>query len=629
MIKPRPSSKNIYRLIEMSLNVTKNITYLLFDVLAFVAVEVVTKYWFSSTHITRKDGHRSSKVQLLIAQAVILIAFVALFYLHHFAYLLVVVTCAIVIRIVFILCKERSTGNTFLSTPLQYAQKASKHVPVSWDSHHHKLAPQSHVSPSRKINALPPEEPFAYTTSSTSSEIPVVPSQTEKLPKQRRPVNIQSGLSSSLQRSHIKPASNSTSTLHPIDHTHSFPPYRKDSTLSYFGSMFNFRSRPSVTPPGLVNSGNTCFINSILQCLTWMPGFLNSLESVNTERRVFFSVLSRVLDQCHAVPDGNSRYESIRTTDLLRVISEMAPHLVTKNGMVTYQTQQDTAEFLLWLLNHVHNELSSGGIKKETNVSEFNSDLSSLTAYKDASQSELNGIKSSDPTFNNKLFRYSDIDWKLNRKQADSAIYDQFLGQLLEARECQMCQKVSLNIEYFMVLPLPLPTVNQTNEVYSLADCFSLFSQVEDLVQSNMITCSCLLPNEEVFTPGKRRALISKPPKNLIIQLTRYSYDSNTQSSMKNKVCVQFPTSLNLPCTLQSELGSEQSSTQILYSLTGVCVHSGADSTANGHYVAYCRAGASWYYFNDEDVEMIPDIEEELRTYFVLRNAYLLFYSQV
>lgn len=608
----------------MSVHFTRNITNFVIDILAFVAVEIITKYWFANTQHARKDAKQSSRVQLLTAQAFILVTCIALFCVHHIAYLLVAITAAIVIRIVVISWKERSSRNTYLSTRLQFAQQESQQLPVSWSSHHHKHVPQ--LSPRRKINNIsPPEESLTHATSSTLSKVACTPSQAEKLPRHRHPVNVQSGVSS-LQRSHIKSVSNFTPATRPVDCTHSFPLYRKDSTLGYLGSMFNFRSKPSLSPPGLVNSGNTCFINSILQCLTWMPGFYDTLGSVNTEQKVFLSTLSNVIDQCRTLPDGISRYESVRTTDLLQVISKMAPHLVTKNGIVSYQSQQDSAEFLLWLVNHIHSELSDGGVRKETKLSEFNNDLASL---KDASQSELSGLKISDPTFNNKLFRYSDIDWKLHRRQADSAIYDQFLGQLLEARECQVCQKVSLNIEYFTVLPLPLPTVKQTNEVYSLADCFSLFSQVEELVQSNMITCSCLLPNEEALTPGKRRALISKPPKNLVIQLTRYSYDSSLQSALKNKVCVQFPTNLSLPCTLQSQLSTDQSTSQTLYSLTGVCVHSGADNTSHGHYVGYCIAGESWYYFNDEDVERIPDMEEELKRYFVLQNAYLLFYSQV
>lgn len=607
---------------ESNYNLMGNITNLLIEIFVFVTIEIVTRHLHTSTHNSNKYAKSSSAlVPLLTTEAVILGACIVILYVHHIAYLLIAITCGVVLRLV-ISWKAKSKTNQIVSAPINLAKpRNDQSVPVTQDTPRYTFNPEqlAHQKVDHTISLS--DKPLKH-SSHIYSKNTVLHNDKEPVKVRRNPT------STSFQSSLIR-SSMPTSKSITYQNVPSLP--KKQSTFGYIGAMFNLRPRPNTTPTGLINSGNTCFINSILQCLTWTPGFLDrllSINSVNANEFEFLSTLCTVLNGCHTLPDGISRYESVPTSNLLTMLSELAPHLVTRGGLLSHQSQQDSTEFLLWLLNHMHTSLSTRRSQTQANAFDSNCE-GSLAASKKAFQFELNSMKSSDTAFQNKLLDYSNIDWKLHRARDDSIVYDQFLGQLLEARECQICQKVSLNIEYFMMLPLPLPTTEQTNRVFSIGNCFDLFSRIEDLVQSNMIACSCLVPNEETLTPGKRRSLISQHPKTLIVQLTRYSYDAKIQTAVKNKVCVEFQTSMTLPCTLESELLGQECDTdsKIVYHLTGICAHSGADNTSSGHYVAYCKAGETWYYFNDENVEIVVDIEDEIHQYFILQNSYLLFYS--
>ena len=101
------------------------------------------------------------------------------------------------------------------------------------------------------------------------------------------------------------------------------------------------------------------------------------------------------------------------------------------------------------------------------------------------------------------------------------------------------------------------------------------------------------------------------------------------QTALKNQSLVHFPVSgLNVsPYTLKGKLNLESAS-PALYDLTAFCVHTGAHSTAHGHYIAYCKTQSDrWYCFNDDYVHAVDGIGSELKKTFVLQNAYILFYS--
>lgn len=427
-----------------------------------------------------------------------------------------------------------------------------------------------------------------------------------------------------------QPARPHTSIEHvpPMNQATSAPIMRSTSSYDSFYSAdrttYDFCLAPSTAPPGLVNIGNTCFVNSTLQCLNWTPDFVQTLPQVIDTKRhpsTFMRKLKDVFKLCSVLPDGKSYFRPIPTTELLSSLSHLAPHLVAPANSA--QHQQDTAEYLLWLLNHLHSVIQIQVGQKSK------SDLEAMQGKKRECLLKINKIGSQDLLALMEPMTYlSQVDWDLHRHEQSSALYDLFLGQILEARECQKCKKVTVNIEYFTLLPLPVPLVGAGLSMPTLESCFQQFSEQEELVQDNMISCSCM-PGEHLV-PATRLALLSIIPKSLIIQLTRFSYNSTLQKAFKNDSPLCFPQRMNIfPHTMKARLDPTQEEST-LYELHAFCVHSGAQSTSFGHYMAYCRASnGQWYMFNDTNVTHIEDIDNTLKSEFVLRNAYLLFYHSL
>ena len=417
---------------------------------------------------------------------------------------------------------------------------------------------------------------------------------------------------------------------HPSPHYSSQGATHNNATLLSGSSLEGETSTGSysTTPLGLLNSGNTCFVNSILQCLAWTPGFfdiLSNLSSNISEEFIFLENLKHTIGLCRSFSNDNA---AINTDKLLLSMSQLPQHLVVSASSAQYQHQQDVAEFLLWLLNQLHHAdpiQSKCSSFEVTSSMERQKQEQDMVDFKKVCEKVVEEVGSKDmQQLENAMCNLSEIDWQLHWLDCSSALNKLFMGQILEARECQNCNKLTVSSEYFTLLPLPLK--NESN----LAECISLFNQVEELVQDNMITCSCLL--EEHLTNATRLSLLSVLPKCLIIQLTRFLYDNSRHLAIKNNTPIGILSELQIfPYTMKAKFNSNcLNQESILYILHAVCLHSGSQRTSCGHYVSYCRISDNhWYYFDDHTVVPIENIKNELNTDFVLQNAYVLFYHRV
>ena len=634
-----------------------NVSHLGLDILIFVTTEFLMRLVFA------KNTGRAGHMKLLLTQGTLLMILSLLLALfHHVPYILGIAAVSIVIRLAVFMSERRNgADNGVVSRPLRYTPENEDVVPTPQTVQEPNILPRNqllgfssgqnapsahnlynrHAQPQVlqgnnvaestlwSQSSLPPKYTHHWQRDYTSTPYSTL--------RNRTVAPIKQGVSTAgslLQRPSTSPGTVHTKLgdTHTVGQSDPLSIYCQHLSLGYLSSVFNPR-KPSETPPGILNAGNTCFMNSILQCLTWTAGFSETVPRVfsgSDEQSSFIKNLHAVLNQTHAVPDGVSIFSSIDASGLIISTSQLAPHLTVAPGSGKSQSQQDAAEYLLWLLDSLHNLLRQQG--EGVSVPRLPADSGELLSRRQACLRELERANSDDVlSFQVPLTALSEIDWQLHWQSNSSSLYDMFLGQLMEVRECQKCKRMSVNVEYFTLLPLPVPSMEIIGHEFKLQDCFQLFSEVEELVKSNMLQCSCTSPNpggSASLTPGRRLAMLSRPPKLLIIQLTRFSYDSVHNAPLKNLTPVAVPLVFDLfQYTAADKLKCKlyKSTTYHLYAF---CSHTGGQSTSHGHYVAHCKAADGlWYCFNDRRVTCLRDIHAEVSSNFVLCNAYLLFYA--
>ena len=181
---------------------------------------------------------------------------------------------------------------------------------------------------------------------------------------------------------------------------------------------------------GLMNLGNTCFINSTLQCLfntyDLSQYFLQNIyrNEINIQNKqgykgemaeAFANLLFKV---------KTSTIQKVNPIDFLKIF-------FSKNKSLNLRNQQDAQEFLSILLDCLHEDLNR--ISKKSYV-----------LLEEQKETETDSEAS-------KRF------WNLYKQREDSIIVDLFHGQFKSKITCSTCNKSSITYDPFIFLGLPIP----------------------------------------------------------------------------------------------------------------------------------------------------------------------------
>ncbi|AEY97980.1 FAFR296Cp [Eremothecium gossypii FDAG1] len=422
---------------------------------------------------------------------------------------------------------------------------------------------------------------------------------------------------------------------------------------------------------GLRNMSNTCYINSMLQCLFSTTEFRNLflsnkysryLKSSNMDNmsRSFYMLFKKMYMNggCSVVPSG-----------FLKMCSYLKPDLRIPHG------QQDTQEFLLFLLDRLRDELSY--------LAAVVNDYPQLLLH------ESSVLKVNDKEYTT----WFDQNFEKNGLSPIDSI---FQGQIEHQLSCQRCDFSSYSYSTFYVLSLALP--NPGSKAFGkakklrLEDCINFFTCDEVLTGQNAWDCPKCGVNSSgdrqmnsekskrknkffmgsenansansnrdhlprLFKIGsKSRSRSSSPfisgpkssgkthekrynkklatikslnfitlPRILIIHLSRFVYDL----TKKNNTVVTYPLILNIV------LKNNEVAKYRLYSTIN---HFG--TLISGHYTSLVnkdlqheiREGKQkWYYFDDEIVKLDPNHGNYDRgiTSVSSSDVYLLFYERI
>uniref|UniRef100_A0A2K6GUR7 ubiquitinyl hydrolase 1 n=1 Tax=Propithecus coquereli TaxID=379532 RepID=A0A2K6GUR7_PROCO len=226
---------------------------------------------------------------------------------------------------------------------------------------------------------------------------------------------------------------------------------------------------------GLRNLGNTCYMNAILQCLCsisplveyFLSGkYVTALQKDCSEVATAFAYL--MTDMWLGDSDCVSP-EIFRSA-----LGNLYPAFMKK-------TQQDAQEFLIYVLNELHEALK-------------------------------------------KYHRRRSYEKRSTQRCCRKAIVNEtsiitrlFEGQLNYSIVCLKCENCTYKNEVFTVLSLPIPSEYEC----SLQDCLQCFFQQDTLTWNNQIHCSFCETKQETAV----RASISKAPKIIVFHLKNHFGD--------------------------------------------------------------------------------------------------------
>ncbi|XP_051668214.1 ubiquitin carboxyl-terminal hydrolase 2 isoform X1 [Manacus candei] len=330
---------------------------------------------------------------------------------------------------------------------------------------------------------------------------------------------------------------------------------------------------------GLRNLGNTCFMNSILQCLSntkelrdycLQNQYLRDLNNNSRMRTALMSEFAKLIQLLWT----SSPNESVSPSEFKTQIQRYAPRFVGYN-------QQDAQEFLRFLLDGLHSEVNRVLVRPR------------------ASTDTLDHLPDDEK---------SRQMWRRYQEREDSRISDLFVGQLKSSLTCSECGYCSTAFDPFWDLSLPIPKKGY-GEV-TLMDCLRLFTKEDVLDGDEKPTC-CRC---KARTRCTKKFSIQKFPKILVLHLKRFSESRIRSSKLTTFVNFQLK-------DLDLREFASQSCNHAVYNLYAVSNHSG--TTMGGHYTAYCKSPVSseWHSFNDSRVT--PMSSSHVRS----SDAYLLFYE--
>ncbi|KAI9806894.1 MAG: hypothetical protein M1833_002552 [Piccolia ochrophora] len=200
-------------------------------------------------------------------------------------------------------------------------------------------------------------------------------------------------------------------------------------------------------------------------------------------------------------------------------------------------------------------------------------------------------------------------------KNNTSWVHDIFEGTLTSETRCLTCENVSQRDEPFLDLSVDL------DQHSSVTSCLRKFSEEEMLCERNKFHCDICNGLQE----AEKRMKIKRLPKILALHLKRFKYTEDLQRLQKLFHRVVYPYHLRLFNTTDDAEDADR-----LYELYAVVVHIGG-GPYHGHYVSIVKTEAQgWLLFDDELVE--PVDKTYVRNFFGdkpgLACAYVLFYQE-
>lgn len=323
-------------------------------------------------------------------------------------------------------------------------------------------------------------------------------------------------------------------------------------------------------PFGLVNLGNTCYINTSLQCILRSPSFrsfcVNSGNELGKE-----SLVHRLRQLCAENVKGEGKLV-LKPLGLVNILESKL------GSMMVIRRQNDMHEFLSLMIQKLVEEV---GVKLPKGFKIEEEDAGGQSRVYLA------------------LKRFCDDAWVQSHRHEWSALVDILYGQTVSQIVCSHCQKIHHNFAPFLMLDVPVKP--------NLEESIKEYMSPEPTEVDGWRCDGC-----KKTSASERAMKIWRLPRTLFISFKRFD-------ARMNKIQGDVAIPQTMPWLSDYVLGPDRIRE---YELIAVGHHYG--SIMGGHYAASVRGEEStWYFVDDDHVRKVNSQTPRFD------NAYLLVYHSL
>lgn len=397
-----------------------------------------------------------------------------------------------------------------------------------------------------------------------------------------------------------------------------------------FASAFSMMARP----PELVNFGNSCYINAILQALfaanpltralpniTFNPDSLGDIykrlmESFNVGDKVFinthlFYFYKALKNMTNIV--GDAIFQSIEPIQSLEDLEKEKKNIEKKRKLTDIERAT---------LNSLNTFI------KESKA--FDALAENIAINSEQKPDEVKNILRSffsAPQQDAQEFLSAFINQLVN--QAHEA---QVINKIFFYKPYHFSDKIYRHAEGDQEIREIIGRIEPAESILNLALADTL---EEALVQHFSTSTQDYEVDGEKLGDQRIQRTIYEPSELLIIKINRFSHNAKKQNRMET------PTLLDIKAFMTPDYEEmapenvvvreveriEPDNESTYYELVAVVIHRGK-TMQQGHYIAYVKEQGAWYLCNDENITMVSLSSHSVKTE-INTNGYILFYQQI